>query len=57
MRADAVHAPPPGDPVCVAGVREAGSFPDPETAIDAAGWQITTLHTRLGPASTSQLTL
>lgn len=45
----------PTDLIAVAAVREAGAYPDPEAAIDAADWHITTHRARVGPATQTDL--
>lgn len=44
-----------GELVALTAVREAGAYPDPETAIDAADWHITTHRARVGPATQTDL--
>lgn len=41
--------------VALTAVREAGAYPDPEAAIDAADWHITTHRARVGPATQTDL--
>ncbi|MBC3189532.1 hypothetical protein H7X46_00425 [Pseudonocardia sp. C8] len=47
----------PTELVVVSAVREAGAFPDPDTAIDAADWHITTYHADVGRPSHTVLAL
>lgn len=47
----------PAELLVVAAVREAGAYPDPDTAIDAADWHITTYRPRVGAASESVLAM
>lgn len=47
---DQVYAHRRGDGqlITVSAVRQAGAFPDPDTAIDAADWHVTTHRAQLG---------
>lgn len=55
---DQVHAyrrVSPEELVALTAVREAGAYPDPDTAIDAADWHITTHRARVGTATQTDL--
>ena len=45
----------PTELIAVSAVREAGAYPDPDTAIDAADWHITTYRPRIGPPTQTAL--
>ncbi|OLM28548.1 hypothetical protein Ae717Ps2_6285 [Pseudonocardia sp. Ae717_Ps2] len=45
----------PTELIAVAAVREAGAYPDPDTAIDAADWHITTYRPQIGPPTSTEL--
>lgn len=47
----------PTELLVVAAVRECGAYPDPDTAIDAADWHITTYHPQVGAPSESALAM
>lgn len=45
----------PTELIAVAAVREAGAYPDPDTAIDAADWHIATYRPHIGPPTATEL--
>ncbi|ALL79687.1 hypothetical protein AD006_31515 (plasmid) [Pseudonocardia sp. EC080610-09] len=45
----------PTELIAVAAVREAGAYPDPDTAIAAADWHITTYRPQIGSPTSTEL--